>query len=328
MIQKHDKQIAKLADFLNRCALPNDLSERLLPKITANQETALLALLWAAAICHATKGGLSGTRDGNMIKGFDFLLWAFIHAANTNPVSIGIARMKTVHGDELKRLLEEQVEEANVQLADLDRRAEILRQLATEIETLFGGKLMTLLDQTAGQLAGTNGFYALMRKFSVFQDEQAKKSSVFLHCLEQSQRWTPIDPENALPMVDYHIIRLFLRTGCLVITEPELRDKLRNKQEVTSEEERIIREAAKDIRISLSPLLSSPLRGELLYHFARSYCRNTPVCVPGNLPENRSFDQVTDHTFTGVCPLQAWCPGCTQSEVRALWEPIIQTENY
>lgn len=328
MVKIHPAQIEQLIGFLNSWNIPEDFSARLQPSIQADQETALLAFFWASAICHATKGGLLASKHNQAIKGFDVLLESFTHAANTAPTEIQVDRFERITGDELKNFLERHLEKAVITLPDLDRRAEILRTLAHELRARFEGRLSHLFEQTGGCLAGEQGFYALMRAFSIFQDEQAKKSSVFLHCLEQAERWQPIDPENALPMVDYHIIRLLCRTGCLEIEDALLVHKLRTKQEVSAAEELAIRDAARDIRVIISHKLTSPLRGELLYYFSRSYCRNNPVCVPGNLPESNSFNHVTGTTFTGSCPLQGFCRGCTNPSYRELWEPMIQTENY
>ncbi len=328
MVKSNRTQIDQLIGFLNTWNVPSDFSARLQPAIQADQETALLAFFWAAAICHSTKGGLLAIKNGQAIKGFDVLLEAFTRAANTTPREIQLDRFERIQGPELKAFLENHLDQAVITLPDLDRRAEILRTLVQELKTHFDGQLSTLFEQTGGRLAGDHGFYALMRKFSIFQDEQAKKSSVFLHCLGQAERWQPIDPDNALPMVDYHIIRLFCRTGCLEIEDQTLAEKLRTKQEVTVEEEQAIRDMARDIRVLISRELTSPLRGELLYYFARSYCRNRPVCVPGNLPESHSFNHVTNTNFTGSCPLQNWCHGCRDTSYRDFWEPLIQTENY
>ena len=164
--------------------------------------------------------------------------------------------------------------------------------------------------------------------FTAFRDPLKKKSGVFLYFLEVTDRWRVSDVENLLPMIDYHIIRLFCRTGCLEIQDESLRQKLRSKELATDEEERVLRQASFQIHLQLGKVFDVPERGELLYLLSRSYCRNTPVSISGNLPENDSFDLYTETTFHGACPLQKWCPGACQAQYRDLWEPTIQTENY
>ncbi len=107
-----------------------------------------------------------------------------------------------------------------------------------------------------------------------------------------------------------------------------LREKLLKRELATADEERLLREAAFQARLMLTKTFDVPERGELLYLLGRSYCRNTPVCVPDHTPESDSFNLYTQIPFQNQCPFQAWCPGACQKSYRDIWEPVIQTENY
>lgn len=328
MVTINYERLSFLAQALARIPLPPDFRQRFVPLMTAETETARLALLWVAAICHSTKGGLLGRSQGREVKGSEYLLAAFCGAANQEPQLLSIANMKKLDASTLRHLLEAFIESPVVTLVDLDRRAEILRHLAGEIDSLWQGRISSLLEKAAHHVGGERGFYAQMDCFSAFRDPLKKKSGVFLYFLEVSGQWSITDADQLLPMVDYHIIRLLCRTGCLEIQRADVRQKLFTKQPVTEDEERCIREAAFQIRLELAKTFDVPERGELLYLLGRSYCRYTPVCVNGALPESDSFNVYTKTAFQGRCPLQDRCPGACDGSYRGLWEPIIQTENY
>jgi hypothetical protein len=327
MILIREDRIEVLRQSLASIKLPVDFQQRFVPALHTDQETAYLALLWVAAICHSTKGGLLGTINGREVKGTEYLLAAFCAAANSDSESVSVRRIMVMDEDGLRSLLVKPFVASTVVLTDLARRAEMLRVLATEIAEKFAGKIGVLLIQTDHHVGGSEGFYAKMDQFSAFRDPLKKKSGVFLYFLEVAGLWKIVDHDQLMPMIDYHVIRLLCRTGCLEIQDPNLRHKLLAQSPVTEEEERMIREAAFKVRISLTPLFDVPERGELLYLLGRSYCRHAPVCVSGNAPENDSFNLYTGEVFKG-CPFQFWCPGACDSSYRELWEPMIQTEHY
>jgi hypothetical protein len=328
MVSLNHERIAALSQALLSMPLPPDFRQRFVPMMTSDEETARLALLWVAAICHSTKGGLLGRFADREVKGTEYLLAAFCAAANQDPLSISVASVKILDEGGLRLLLTRFIQEPKVTLSDLARRAEMLRVLAEEIDQYFEGRVSTLLDRAHQHVGGENGFYASMDHFSSFQDPLKKKSGVFLYFLEVSGRWQFTDPDQVVPMIDYHVIRLLCRTGCIEIADESLKEKLSKRELATAEEERILREAAFQARLALTKTFDVPERGELLYLLGRSYCRNTPVCVSGHAPESDSFNLYTQIPFQGQCPFQAWCPGACQRAYRDIWEPVIQTENY
>lgn len=328
MISLNKECIGALASTLQEISLPADFRQRFVPALECDAETAFLALCSVAAICHSTKGGLKGIANGREVRGTEYLLAAFCGAANHDPASLALSALKIIDESGLRALLSRFIDAPTISLPDLSRRAEILRELATEIERFLDGRLATLLERAQGRVGGPDGFYEGMDQLSAFHDPLKKKSGVFLYFLEVTGRLHVIDTENLLPMIDYHVIRLLCRTGCIEIQSEALRHKLMTKEEATPEEERILREAAFKIRQELGKIFDVPERGELLYLLSRSYCRHAPVCVPGTIPESDSFDLYTGTVFNGQCPFQKWCPGACHADYRDLWEPIVHTENY
>jgi hypothetical protein len=107
-------------------------------------------------------------------------------------------------------------------------RAKTLRDTAVALEPLLapGGHFHQLLDEP--RLAGAEGFYQVVSQIKAFQsDFLEKKARVLAHDLHREHIVRFADPENLKPAVEYHLIRLYLRTGRVFPTHEAVLDELR-----------------------------------------------------------------------------------------------------
>jgi hypothetical protein len=322
-------RVEELARTLGTLPLAPDFASQSAPAMSTSDETAFRSYLWAAAICHSTKGGMAGRFDGAFYKGWDYLLRAMCRNAEANSACVSPEFMLHITGDMLYDLLTAPAEDPQVSLPDLDRRAEILRQAAFELNESFNGHVSQLLKSAENHVEGPEGAYAQVSRLSAFRDPLRKKSSAFLMAVHFSGRWQIDDPEAVDPMIDYHRMRVLLRTGCLSLPSREIMRRLRDQQPVSMVIESALRSASMKVCKSLAVHAKMPMFDfdVLLWAHARSYCRNSPICVSGK-PENASFDAYLAREPDRKCICQGWCPGAGNSEVRGLWEPIVATENY
>jgi len=329
MISLNPERIQSLATSLQTIPLSPNHAELAAPRFACDDETYFRSVLCAMAICHATKGGLSGLFHGKSMKGTDFLLHAFGTMGETNPEALDPKNILTLSADGLRGLLTANAQNATLALTDLDRRAEILRTLAADLIRLFDGRVSNLLEQAQHRIGGDTGAYQQLAKLTAYQDPLHKKSGAFLLVIFFSGRWIIHDIEHAKPMVDYHKIRLFCRMGCIDIQDQELAQKLRDQQPVSNE----IGEQLRDLSGQLMRQLIQHTGRSLfeldimLWTFARSACRRTPVCVNGNRTENNSFEETTGLSVP-PCPGANWCPGAHDESFRFFWEPQVTTEDY
>lgn len=330
MIHLNQERVLQLSESLKQISIAPDLAEQLAPKIQSDPETQLRAFLYAAAICHATKGGLKGTFHGKACKGWDYLYNTFRCIAENEPENLRPEVITQINEQTLRHYLEHYATNPEVQLTDLNRRAEILRILAQQLIHLFNGETLKIIEASQNLVGGEHGAYAQLAQLSAFQDPLQKKSSVFLMLAEGSRLITINDQENIMPMIDYHVIREFLRMGCIEVEDQALRTSLLTKEPADPTIEAQMREYCIKIITSLIKDTGRSVMevDNLLWSHARSYCRHAPVCVAGNQPENTSFNEFTATSFRGNCPFQAWCPGAQTTEYRDLWEPMTGTENY
>lgn len=183
------------------------------------------------------------------------------------------------------------------QLAEFVRNGDCVRELASS----------HLVASDAGALA-------YLSRWPVYQDDPLrKKANALLHELVRRRLIDVEDPENLEPAVDYHLLRFYLRTGRIVLTDPLLEERLiartRVRIEVITELRRAVAEAMRYTAWLCSRPLSDINHAE--WAFARRACRRDEVwCAhPG-------------------CPISDMCPSSHRSIAAMLTEPTSRHGHY
>ncbi len=324
------EQALNLGISISKLSLRSDLENELAPSVCSDPNITALTYLWASAICHNTQGGLRGTIQNKFYNGWDYLLRAFCIAAEGGELAMSVESTKIITEDALYKLLTRCSPDAEIKLIDLGRRAEILRQSAGEIENLFSSDILRVIVASKGMVGGPEGLYFQLSKITAFnKDPLHKKSTAFLMTAHFSGILKIKDNENIKPMIDYHRMRLFLRTGCIRIRNNDLSRRLMDRQFVIKDIEEQIRNASAEICCWIVRKLDIAFFNFdiLLWALARSCCRNKPLCKSG-LVESESFYEYTTKQWSGSCEFQDWCVGAKDDGYRSLWEPLILTEDY
>jgi ribokinase len=141
------------------------------------------------------------------------------------------------------------------------------------------------------------------------EDPLRKKSSLLALCLnDRPERFLPLrDDEQIAPIMDYHIMRLCLRTGLIEVVDGELKAKLAGRQLVSPDEEWAVRYPAyfaHYLLLRLSGKSSGALNG-LTFSTARQRCPELTE------PQCQS------------CPLD---PVCAHS--KEYFQPVLRTTFY
>lgn len=106
-------------------------------------------------------------------------------------------------------------------------RSRMLRETAEGLSALLasGGLLRGLLDNPV--LEGPSGFYETIATIPAYTgDPFDKKARVLAHDLYREGIVSFADPGNLKPAVEYHLIRLYLRSGRVVPASDSVRDEL------------------------------------------------------------------------------------------------------
>lgn len=114
------------------------------------------------------------------------------------------------------------------------------------------------------------------------------------------------DPDSAVPIIDYHLQRSALRTGLVVLDDPDLRNRNEQRQEVAAEEEQ-------DIRLATCDAICELVRASGLSVAAIDYFFFT----------NRTRCPEMTEPQCAECPVQQVCKRET-----TLFQPVFRTEAY
>jgi hypothetical protein len=168
------------------------------------------------------------------------------------------------------------------------RRAEriaLLRDLAYRAQDWPGHNGNSWILNETVHLSGNDGLYSWLQRFPMFSaDPVQKKSRVFIHQLLRYGLIKVSDPEHIAPAVDYHLMRLYIRTGRVRPIEEELGERLTEGARIRIEPITALRRAVEESMYYTAT--GAELRVHELNHIewqiARSFClRKNPHCFSG-----------------------------------------------
>jgi hypothetical protein len=168
----------------------------------------------------------TGYRGSHTVRGAgpfegSALLWAVaLDAARREPGLLTARSLRDVDAERVAELF--RIEGETV--ADAERRAKLLRDLARGLERDHGGQARALLEATGGSLVGDGGLLALLARYVAYSDPLGKKSFLFAKICER-RGWLHVrDPERWEVCADNVLMRLALRSG---LVQPGPLDQVR-----------------------------------------------------------------------------------------------------
>lgn len=155
---------------------------------------------------------------------WDFLQAKMAHWLLPDPVRL-LSTVSAVDARFIDRLLTDYEKPERIKAR---QRAAMLRSTAERLgQLLSDGKIDELVR--APRLDGSSRFYELMQSIPAFaEDPLEKKSRILAHDLYRERILLFEDPENLKPAVEYHIIRLYIRTGRVYPTNEAVKGELLN----------------------------------------------------------------------------------------------------
>jgi hypothetical protein len=202
-----------------------------------------------------------------------------------------------------------------------------LRNLGVTILQAFDGRVESLLGGPGTRLHGPDGFMQRLDRFEAFrEDPLRKKSNVLVHEIVRDRIVTFDDSSEIAPAVDYHIMRLYLRSGRVIPLHLETLDLLKQDSIPRPRLVKLLREAVSEA-LSLTALYadrSIPEVNSLEWQIGREVCdRGRPNCRGGNVSIAERFGLATDE-----CPYSNFCHAYADEEWRLLREPDLKKSFY
>ena len=245
------------------------------------------------------------TIGGIRRKGSDFVWHAFTRAANADPTVIDADRLAA------DPLLFDEIcvdDDGACPIPDVGSHRALQQAYGAIIGRLGG--MQSVID---GANASHDPLATLLETLSTIpgygEDPLAKKANLLALILaNRPERFLHLDnPGSIAPIADYHNIRTLLRTGCVCVTDPDLRQTLTDRSWTDAVGESSVRSAAYEAIEALcdaSGLNVGEVDG-FLFTLGRSLCLETeePKC--------------------GECPIVEACARDTE-----LFQPIFRTTAY
>lgn len=237
-----------------------------------------------------------------------------------------IRRISATRSDELQEWLAGYDKPERIQAT---RRAAMLRDVGKEL-LACGGDALALVALAGNRIDGLTGFVNQLNRFEAYRlDPLHKKSYVLIQDLVREGIVRFEDEDSLRPAIDYHIMRLYLRSGRVVPLHDVVADELRGKPRPRPRLVHLLREAVGEaLQVTASyARLSIPEMNYVEWQLGRSVCeRDTPACLKTERPAGLDADIA--RIFVGNCPYIGFCQACRDPERRKLQEPRFVSTFY
>jgi hypothetical protein len=184
------------------------------------------------------------TINGKQRKGSDYLWAAFQRQLELDPEILSPSHQANLDRDRLLTLFRS--DHGNDPMPALDLHLEMANRYGRDMLALQRTPQF-ILQKSLRSNEPLQSFMAALDQIGGYkEDPLRKKSSLLLLILNQRpEKFFPLrEDEIVAPVIDYHLMRSFLRVGLIEVTDDELLDKLSQRQIVSSDQEWAVRYAA------------------------------------------------------------------------------------
>lgn len=274
------KDVAKC--FAKLDLKPMDLFDsRFYPKCSEPPSSTLMYFMVMVAMDHriSRPGKIyKAVVDGEEYKGADLLYRLGMKMYESNPYFFSPENLSKINEKDVMSWLSV----GDAAPPDPKTRAILLKDLGTKIMHMFNGDPEEVIRGCGGYLRKEDGLGLLdiLRIFKAYSDPVEKKSMLLVKFLSYRGLLNVIDVENIRVPVDNHLTRIAIRLG-LVTLEEYLEDKVRREEEVTYDEDIIIRYSVREAyrHLSYYANLNTFHLDDFLWNFGRTTClRDSPQC--------------------------------------------------
>ena len=188
-------------------------------------------------------------------------------------------------------------------------RARLLRDVGKTLQEKWDSRVSAILEAGDGRLEGKKGFLQLLDDFVAYrEDPLRKKSNVLVHDLVRERIITFTDMEKIKPAIDYHLIRLYLRTGRVTPLYEAVKEQLKGIPRPRPRLVRLLRATVADaLRLTAQySALTIPDVNYIEWQIGRSICHNkNPQCI--SLESAPSLAEDVAILFSSKCPYDNYC---------------------
>ena len=207
---------------------------------------------YLVAVCQSTRT-LQGTIAGRWVRGWDYMVRAAWRAVGRLPGAVAPSprvasaeRLAAITPDEFRALFSDDGVPEHSTFDRVPERVALWHDAAGRLRRDYGGDVMALYHAAGGRLRGPGGIMERLSAFRAYSDPVEKKSFLFVMFAQRSGAWAVVDPDQIEVAIDYHIMRIALRSGMVRVVDPALAGRLRHQETVSAAEDNAVRLAVRD----------------------------------------------------------------------------------
>lgn len=286
------------------------------------------------AACQQTRT-VRGVVAGRPYRGSDYLIVRALDHLRADPECFTPAAVSSWTVEDLLAFYSDDGVAAHSTLDRAAERTRLLNGLGRLLCQRYSGRLLTLCSVASSRVAGPGGIAERLAECEAYSDPARKKTNLLLLFLRHAGLLKLSDPDSIGLPVDYHIQRVLLRAGVIVVDDPVLARKLSRGESCTAKEDDALRGV---IAGCGAALVSESQRDlfeidNLLWMIGRNCCfyEHEPVCRKPKPCAHRQGCSLLDSTTRDCedrCPLEVACRGAREDGFAAIRETRIDTHYY
>lgn len=237
-----------------------------------------------------------------------------------------VSRISSIRSSDVSLLLSDYAKQERVKPSS---RAAALRNVGQIFVENWRGDGTSLLDASGYMISGSSGFLSQLDKFKAFSaDPLRKKSHVLVHDFIREGIAEFKDANSTKPAIDYHIMRLYLRTGRVVPRFKELNPFLQGHPKPRYRLVQKLREAVSEAAelTAFYAGISVPDLNYIEWQFGRGICIfDAPRC---DGIDKRVMPDDISKLMTNSCPYSDFCSAKQNNGYEMYVEPKFDQGYY
>ncbi|NOR87141.1 MAG: hypothetical protein GQ527_05980 [Bacteroidales bacterium] len=320
------EQSHKIGEIVGSLDFKDDFLGRKFLTLAVPSEIKTAMYYYAVGICHQTYHLANPKLN---LYGWDFLEYGFMEIALQKPELLDAQYLVQLTPTDLIPLIKPFFAEDHIAekctLDTLEERAELWLVMAQFIAKTKKNHL----EFVGKSKNDAQYFYQQLPQTIAYSDPLQKKTSFFMKLLEDSGLAQFGKNQELIPIMDYHMQRVLLRSGCVEVIDKQLKYSLQNREAIESDKE--IREAciASMKIIAKTAGYSIFKMNDVFYTMGRSCCNESMLCESHKCEKTPcSLTLAVELGKHEHCIFQDICKGVNSSDYRKYWQPQVKTHFY
>ena len=320
------EQCQRIGHIVSKQRFKSAFLNRPFLSLSISSEIKAAMYYYSVGICHQTYH-LKNIKLN--LYGWDFLEFGFMEIAQQNPNLLEANYISRLTRNQLIKQIKPFFSEDHIShkctLDTLDERAELWIEMAR----FMVKNRMSPLEFFNHAEQKAEYFYKYLPKTTAYSDPLQKKTSFLMKLLDDAKLISFPKSEKIIPIMDYHMQRVLLRSGCIEVLNSDLKQSLVNRTSIDSDID--IRKAC----ISSMEIIAKASgysifkMNDIFYALGRSCCNETPLCTSHRCEKTPcSLSLTIEINHHNSCIFQNICKGATNSIYQQYWQPQITTHFY